>query len=109
MPLFSGQKKKRDTLPPPHEKKSQKLVHKTKKGLKNFLRAFGACVTKNKFVLDRATLWVVGEGVTVVEIRAVAAMDVVVVKTIALHFSLKKTCFFRDRAILYAIKKISKD
>ena len=40
-------------------------------------RAFGACVTKNKFVLDRATLWVVGEGVTVVEIRAVAAMDVV--------------------------------
>ena len=64
------------------------------------------CNNKKKFEIDRATLWVVGEGVTVLEIGAVAAMVVVVVKTIALHFSLKKTCFFRDRAILYAIKKI---
>ena len=36
----------------------------------------------------------VGEGVTVVEIGAVAAMDVVVVKTIALHFFFEKKVIF---------------
>ena len=39
------------------------------------------------------------EGVTVLEIGAVAVRDVLVVKTIALH----------SRAILYAIRTISKD
>ena len=53
VPLFSGQKKKKEIPPPPHEKKSQKLVHKTKKGLKNFLRAFGACVKKKSLYLRR--------------------------------------------------------